>query len=493
MAVIVNLVRKGFYLDSVGLMRMSREIAGMDGVEDAALMMATPANREIMRHAGVLAAEGDMAAASDLVLAVRARDEAVAHQVLREAEALLDRPRRSNAEAAQWRPRSLRAAQAARPSLNLALISVPGEYAVAEARKALGRGLDVMIFSDNVPIGDEVELKTEARAMGRLVMGPDCGTAIIGGAPLCFANRVPRGSIGIVGASGTGTQEVSCLIARHGGGISHAIGTGGRDLKEAVGGITTLMAMDMLDRDPGTETIVLVSKPPAASVVQTVRRRVAESGKRFVICFLGSDGIDLPTNAVAASTLRDAALLALGRTVSAPRQPGHGGGSAGRIVGLFAGGTLCAEAQIILQRAGLAVASNVPVPGASATGGPGHLLLDLGDDEYTRGRPHPMIDPSVRDEPLAAALRDPANAVVLIDVVLGHGGHADPAGAVADVLKRHRGPGPVVVASVTGTDEDPQGLAGQIARLEAVGVEVQPSNADAAEAACAHLDQTHGR
>ncbi|MCB1971540.1 MAG: hypothetical protein KDG54_14160, partial [Geminicoccaceae bacterium] len=168
-------------------------------------------------------------------------------------------------------------------------------------------------------------------------------------------------------------------------------------------------------------------------------------------------------------------------------------GSAGRIVGLFAGGTLCAEAQIILQRAGLAVASNVPVPGASATGGPGHLLLDLGDDEYTRGRPHPMIDPSVRDEPLAAALRDPANAVVLIDVVLGHGGHADPAGAVADVLKRHRGPGPVVVASVTGTDEDPQGLAGQIAKLEAVGVEVQPSNADAAEAACAHLDQTHGR
>ncbi|MEZ5825411.1 MAG: acyl-CoA synthetase FdrA [Geminicoccaceae bacterium] len=489
MAVTVNLVRKGFYLDSVGLMRMSREIAALDGVEDAALMMGTPANREIMANAGVLAAEGEAAAPGDLVLAVRARDEATAHDVLAKAGELLDRPRQAGAASAEWRPKSLRAALKANPSLNLALISVPGEYAAAEARKALLRGLDAMIFSDNVGIDEEVELKTLARDLGRLVMGPDCGTAIIGGVPIAFANRVPRGSIGIVGASGTGTQEVSCLIAREGSGVSHAIGTGGRDLKEQVGGITTLAAIDLLDRDPQTETIVIVSKPPAASVVETIAKRIAQSAKRFVVCFLGAGKLDLPANAVAASTLRDAALLALGKPL--PTVHGTNGAAAakGRIEGLFAGGTLCAEAQTIFIRAGLDVSSNVPVPGAAGPDGAGHRLIDLGDDEYTRGKPHPMIDPSVRDAPLEAALRNPDNAVILLDIVLGHGGHADPAGAIVDVLERHEGRRPAVIASVTGTHDDPQGLAGQLAKLQAARVDVRASNADAAEAALDQLDQ----
>src|SRR5580704_9603583 len=97
-----------------------------------------------------------------------------------------------------------------------------------------------MIFSDNVPIAEEASLKHEARERGLMVMGPDCGTAIIGGVPLAFANAVPRGDIGIIGASGTGIQEVSTLIARAGRGVRHAIGTGGRDMHAEVGGLTTL-------------------------------------------------------------------------------------------------------------------------------------------------------------------------------------------------------------------------------------------------------------
>ena len=313
-------------------------------------------------------------------------------------------------------------------------------------------------------------------------MGPDCGTAIIGGAPLCFANEVPRGDIGIVGASGTGIQEVSCLIARGGGGISHAIGTGGHDLKAEVGAICTLMAIDALDADPATRHIVLISKPPEAAVARLVLDRVARSAKPFTICFLGAAGLALPANARAAATLRAAADASLGRAAShatAPRVRANG-----VVRGLFAGGTFCSEAQIVFAQAGLPVASNVPVPGASAlTDARGaHTMIDLGDDEFTRGRPHPMIEPAIRERPLAAALADPAVGAILLDVVLGHGAHPDPAGHLAGILAGRNGR-PLVIASVTGTDADPQPRGAQVEKLVAAGVMVADSNAEAAELA----------
>ncbi len=260
-------------------------------------------------------------------------------------------------------------------------------------------------------------------------MGPDCGTAIIGGAPLAFANVVPSGDIGIIGASGTGIQEVSCLIAQAGRGISHAIGTGGRDLKSEVGGITTLMAIDLLDADPATKHVVIVSKPPAAEVAAIVLERVGRSSKPFTICFLGDNGRAMPRNARAARTLAEAAMLAAG-AAPAEREQRTKALRKGVIRGLFAGGTLAAEAQLVALANGLAAASNAPVPGAVALGdlSKQHTMLDLGADEYTRGRPHPMIEPAVRDEPLAAALTDPSVAVILLDCVLGFGGHIDPAG-----------------------------------------------------------------
>jgi succinyl-CoA synthetase alpha subunit len=494
MSVVVNSLRRGFYLDSVALMRHSRTIASLDGVEEAALMVGTPANRQILADAGLLAEAGEAAGGNDLIIAVRAADQATAEAALSEAEQLLDQPVAAAADGAQWRPRTLRGAIQAQPEANLAMISVPGDFAAAEARKALRRGLHVLIFSDNVPLEHELALKQEARELGRLVMGPDCGTAIINGVPLAFANRVPRGDVGIIGASGTGTQEVSVLLALGGRGVSQAIGVGGRDLKEEIGGITTFMALDALDRDPDTRQVILVSKPPSATVAARLVERVAQSTKHYTLCLIGAAPLELPPNAVLVPTLKAAAEDALGAEVgagfsaSALATPLPAGRR--RVRGLFSGGTLAAEAQVVFMAAGEAVASNAPIPGVGplSTDESAHLMIDLGADEYTQGRPHPMIDPTVRDESLVEALDASNTGVVLLDVVLGFGAHQDPAGHLAQILSDRPSGGPVVVASVTGVESDPQPRSVQIATLEAAGVLVAPSNAQAVELALAHLN-----
>jgi FdrA protein len=483
MSVVLNEVRRATYFDSIVLMRISRQVAALPGVEEAGLMIGTPANKDILREAGILGSEGDKADPGDLILSLRAKDRAAAEAALAEARKLLDQPNMSAASGSDNAPRTIRTAIQAMPSANLALISVPGHFAPGEARKALALGLHVMIFSDNVPIEEEVALKREGRGRGLLVMGPDCGTAIIGGMPLAFANVVPRGDIGIIGASGTGIQEVSCLIARAGAGISHAIGTGGRDLKAEVGAIATLMAIDALDADPATKHVVLVSKPPAQAVTKLVLDRVAQSRKPFTVCFLGAEHASLPANARAAATLKEAAELAVGTAITpvATARPSAPSDRGKRVRGLFAGGSLCTEAQVVFRRAGVAVASNVPAPGALPMNGAneGHLMVDLGDDEFTRGRPHPMIEPAVRDRVLADALEDAEVGVVLLDVVLGYGGHPDPAGHLARSLAGRRR-GPLILASVTGTEADPQPRNEQVRKLAEAGVIVADSNADAA-------------
>ncbi len=490
MSVVLNEVRRATYFDSIVLMRISRQITGLPGVEEAGLILGTPANKDILRDAGILGPEGDGAEPGDLILALRAKDAAAGAAALAEAKRLLEAPREAATHAGLNAFRSFRTAMRDLPDANLALISVPGHFATAEARKALALGMNVMIFSDNVPIADEAAIKHEARDRGLFVMGPDCGTAIIGGVPLAFANVVPRGEIGIIGASGTGIQEVSCLIARAGHGVSHAIGTGGRDLKAEVGAITTLMAIDALDADARTKHIVLISKPPETSVAKLVLDRVARSEKPFTICFLGAADLALPPNARAAATLKDAADLSLGRAAKLPlaSAPAVRATRGKAVRGLFAGGTFCAEAQIVFGQRGLSVASNVPVPGARPLRGAtdGHVLIDLGDDEFTRGRPHPMIDPAVRDRPIVDALADRAVGVLLIDVVLGYGAHADPAAHLVRVLGERKD-GPLVIASVTGTDGDPQPRSVQVEKLVAAGVAVAESNAEAAEMAIAAI------
>ena len=441
---LVNRVERGRYLDSVALMRISRRIAALTGVEAAALMIGTPSNKALLREAELLAAEGEHAQPDDLLIAVRAADVQPALEL---ALRLLAEPAAPAAERLR-RARSLDAGLRLEPQSNVALVSVPGEFAAAEARKALERGLNVMVFSDNVSIEDEVALKRLAGERGLLVMGPDCGTALIGGAPLAFANAVPRGDIGIVSASGTGLQEVSSLIARLGGGVSHGIGVGGRDLDERIGALGMLAGIELLDADPATRTLVLISKPPAPRVAQKVLERLRRSAKRSVVCFLGENG----------STLTAAAEAAIGRKLDSPvpRLPKV----RGAVRGLFCGGTLAAEAALILRAAG-------------AQG----ECVDLGDDRYTRGRPHPMIEPELRNDHIAAALGDASVAMLLFDVVLGYGAHADPAGVLVRALTGARKP---AIASVTGTEQDPQGWSRQVATLRDAGVVVAPSNAHAA-------------
>jgi FdrA protein len=488
MSVIVNEVRRATYFDSMVLMRISRQIAGLPGVEEAGLFIGTPVNKDILREAGILGPDGDKAESGDLILALRARDNVAGEAALVEARRLLDQPPTSGPSSLRvGSSRTIRTAVHAMPNANLALISVPGHFAAAEARNALRCGLHVMIFSDNVPIEEEAALKREARDLGLLVMGPDCGTSIVAGLPLGFANVVRRGDIGIIGASGTGIQEVSCLIARGGGGISHAIGTGGRDLEAQIGAITTLMAIDALDADEKTEHVVLISKPPAASIAKLVVDRVAESFKSFTICFLGTQDFALPANARSAPTLKAAAEIGLGRSLSADqiiKPPPIRSDRAKLVRGLFVGGTLCAEAQIVFRQAHLSVASNVPVPGAAPLHGTrgGHVMMDLGHDEFTRGRPHPIIEPAMRDGALTEAVRDLQVGVVLLDIILGYGAHLDPAGHVAGILAG-RDDGPLVIASVVGTDGDPQPRADQIRTLAEAGVIVAASGADAAEMA----------
>lgn len=499
MSVVVNEVRRGAYLDSVALMRIAEVVRGIDGVEEAGLMLATPTNIEVMAEAGVLAEAGRGADPGDLVLAVRARTREAAEAALARARELIDQrraPAGGAAGAGALRPRTLRSAARATHEPSLALISVPGPFAAAETRKALAAGLDVLIFSDNVPIEEEIALKREAARLGRLVMGPDCGTAIIGGLPVAFANAVPRGDIGIVGASGTGIQEVSCLVTMHGRGISHAIGTGGRDLDARVGAMTMLAAIDLLDADPLTRHLVIVSKPPAPEVARRVLERIGRSARPATLCFVGGDaaGLSVPANARLVRTLAEAAAVACGKSsaevgaLAAPPVASAGRPRGPLVAGLFAGGTLAAEAQVVLMDRGLRVRSNAPVPGAAEIAGldlgGGHTLIDLGDDDYTRGRPHPMIEPAVRDQPFRMALAEPGVGVILLDVVLGFGSHASPGEHVAAVLHAARaasgGGGPMVIASVTGTEADPQRRSRQVAALEAAGVIVASSNAAAA-------------
>ena len=496
--IVANRVRRGFYLDSVALMRLSATLSGHEGVGSATLMVGIPSNLEILDEAGLLTAEGRGAGPDDLVIAVRATRRTAIDAAFEAAAEALERAAESE-EASDRRFPGLRSACEALPGANLALVSVPGPFAAHEARRALGRGLNVLLFSDHVSVEDEVELKHEAGRRGLLVMGPDCGTAIIDGVPLAFANRVRRGDIGVIAASGTGLQEFSVLVHRGGGGISHGIGVGGRDLSDEVGAASTLAALDLLESDSSTTHIAVISKPPGPRTEAALLARLAECPKPVTLCLVGRDDAEIPANVRLAPTLREAARHALGPDASGSAHNASPGplpsARPGRIVGLFSGGTLCAEGQAILRRAGVRVASNAPIPGVARVArsgpstaappapGPAHLLLDLGADEYTTGRPHPMIEPAMRAEALEEALADAEVSVVLLDVVLGTGSHPDPAAEVTRAIASAPAPRPAVVASVCGTDLDPQNASAQRRTLERAGVFVAESNADAVEAA----------
>jgi succinyl-CoA synthetase alpha subunit len=514
------LVRPDTYRDSVVLMRVAAELERLPGVARAALMMATPANRGLLAEAGLLDGDAVAAGPGDLVIAVAAADARVAGDALASAARLLDRVAAAPASTAETftAPRTI-AEAAALGGANLAMISTPGAYATAEALKALKRGLSVFLFSDNVPIEDEIELKRLAVGKRLLMMGPDCGTAIVDGIPLGFANAVRRGRIGLAGASGTGLQQVSCLVDRLGEGVSQVIGVGSRDLDERVGGLMMRGAIERLAADPATAVIVLVSKPPAAAVGRDVLDLARASGKPVVVSFVGAAPAPIEAaGAFPAATLADAARLAValarGEPTAGPppavrhpllagtlARPGRLAASQRHVRGLYSGGTLCQEAKLILAVRDAAPAGHTVIDRnhtvidrghtvidrGHTVIDRGHTVIDLGDDAFTVGRPHPMIDFRLRNEHIAAAAADPTTAVILLDVVLGYGAHPNPAGALLPAIDgaRGRSGGRAVafVASVCGTAGDPQNLARQEAALSAAGVILAPSNAEAARLA----------
>ena len=463
-------VRRGTYHDSVTLMRVSRQVGEVAGVSGAMAAMATEPNLEMFARMGFEPPAG--AGPSDLVVAIRADGD----EALRAARDTLEELLRSSREqragnggaavaGAAPPARTTGAAARRRPDAGIALISVPGPHVLPEAMDALDAGLNVMIFSDNVPLEQEIALKDTAARRGLIVMGPDCGTALVGGAGLGFANAVRPGPVGLVAASGTGAQQLMCLLDAAGVGVGHALGVGGRDLSEEVSGRSALAALAALDADPGTELIVLVSKPPAPRVAGLVREAARRLDTPVVFAFPGPED-DLTRAAERALTL-------LGRSVPpwprwAPSRPVPER-VAGGLRGLFSGGTLRDESAAIVTAAGGDPAAH------------GHELVDFGDDAYTRGRAHPMIDPALRLEALARHAADPGCGVLLLDVVLGYGADPDPAAslapAIAAALKGRDDLAAVV--SLCGTPADPQGRDGQAEALSAAGAAVFASNAEA--------------
>ncbi len=515
-----TIIKSGEYYDSVTLLQVAQGLMEGASVVDAAVVMGTPANKGVLREADLLTPEAEAASADDLVIAVRAIDVASARAALDEAEALL-RSSRASASQEGGREVAVRTLGAAVERLggaaNLALVSVAGRYAAGIAREALDRGLHVFLFSDNVSLEDEVALKQRAREQGLLVMGPDAGTAIINNVALGFANVVPAGPVGVVAASGTGLQAVTAYLAQQGVGITQAIGVGGRDLRPEVGGIMALEGLAALQADPATEVILLLSKPPASDVATKVLAQVRASEKPTVVLFLGGDAEAVErAGALPAADMEEAAILAgavaLGKAPAAvlARFREQQAGLAERAVslrerlapgqryvrGLFSGGTFCYESQLILQSMGIEARSNAPVVQhlglADSNQSEGHVVIDLGEDEFTVGRLHPMLDPTLRNRRIVQEAKDPETAVILLDVVIGHGAHPDPAGeavkaiAEAQSVAQAAGRELIFVASVCGTEADPQGLSVQEVKLEAAGVEVLPTNA-AATRLTAHI------
>lgn len=522
--VIRALLKRNTYYDSIALMSVAQAAKDLPGVEDTGAVMATEVNLELLLNANLmpttfLAEQQTPAGPEDLLIVVRAIDEASAAAALAAAEDRLasrgDRGAQSSGEALP--ARSLELALKRDEAANLAVISVAGEHAWLEAEQALRHGLHVFLFSDNVPVEQEQRLKALAVNKGLLLMGPDCGTAIINGVGLGFSNVVPRGSIGIVGASGTGMQQLICLIAAAGMGVSQAIGTGGRDLSEAIGGVMMRSGLELLANDEQTEVIVLVSKPPAERVASEILA-AAQITKPVVVVFLGAAPerfASVAGKAHLTKTLTEGAELAVSLAGGdRTRVPGKDAldkydlaaerakQEIARVVSkapqrfiraLYSGGTLCDEAMLLLSEQVGAVASNIPLRAewALAAGETfrGHTALDLGSDEFTRGRPHPMIDPTLRLQYLTSAAEDPETAVILMDIVLGFCAQPNPAAVYAPAIVQAREKAkdaerelPVVI-SLCGTEGDPQRLSMQRTALEAAGALVYESNEVAARAA----------
>ena len=506
--VLKSYISKNTFRDSVYLMRLSNTVRGFDGVIEAEVIIGTDHNKKFLQSGGLWSEEVEKeAGANDLIIAVKAEDEEKADKAIQGALDELNKSVERENLLGEFVPRTFETALKNMPGANMVLISIPGRYVEREANQILDAGLNLMIFSDNVSLDTEVALKKKAREKGLLVMGPDCGTAIINGVPLAFANEVKRGKIGIVAAAGTGLQEVSTLINNLGEGISQGIGTGGRDVKKEVGGITMLQGLEALLGDEDTEVVVIVSKPPDPEVTEKVLALAKNSKKPVVVNFLGAEHDEVEAaGCIPAPTLKAAAELAVKLvrgedTGDFAAEPSVDSGLVSKVKeaftegqkylrALYSGGTLAYETIILLENKADRINTNLSYAGAEKLEdvykSKGHTIIDFGEDEFTQGRLHPMIDPALRNSRIVEEAKNAETAVIMLDLVLGYNAHPDPAGSALEAIREAKeiaekaGRKICFVTTVCGTDEDYQKRNEQAAKLEDEGVLVFPSNADAA-------------
>jgi len=502
-------IEKNAYHDSVTLMSLSGKVLQQEGVVDAVVSMATKMNKDLLANVGMMTNEAQSASENDLIIAIKTEDEDTLNSIVEYVDKQLNSKKLASGKKGNEAVKTLNGAIHALPDANLAVISVPGEFAAREARKALNKGLNVMLFSDNVSIEDERELKELGAKNNLLVMGPDCGTAMINQKGLCFANEVEKGGVGLVAASGTGLQEVAVQIDRLGYGITQAIGTGGRDLHEKIGGIMMLEGLKLLDKDDNTKVITLISKPPAKAVQDKILEKVKEISKPVVICFLDGDKeVVEESGALFASTLIEGArqsIRALDKSATfnteldkdskewIKQESAKLSDSQNYVKGLFCGGTLTAEALSVLRENLEEVKSNVAKRKEEKLNdsslSDSHILLDMGDDEFTKGKPHPMIEPNLRNERILKEAENPNTAVLLLDFEIGYGAHEDPVGESLQTLIQAQRMAKdnnrylPIVAYVCGTSKDKQGLKEQENKLRDIGVFIADSNEMASKVA----------
>jgi FdrA protein len=505
---IFSAVKKNYYQDSMKLMQISYKLETLAGIKKASAIMATEVNLRMLKDTGLIHEAPGSVNANDLIVAIEAESEKVAKEAMEKLDVLLSPPKAGVTAKVEYN--NLDSAYGALSQANLVIVSLPGQYAKLEVAKAIERGLHTFLFSDNLTVGEEIELKERARERGLLMMGPGCGTAIINGIGLGFANVVRRGPIGVVAAAGTGMQEVISLIHNWGSGISHAIGLGGRDLSEKVGGIMAVEAIKMLENDESTDVLMLVSKPPSEKIAKKVLGVIRKGTKPTVVCFLGKKLQKEKDSSIHyCSTLEEAALEAIKLVNGNGEHPGaiyHKSlkkqveklikvlaPTQRYLRGLFSGGTLCYEAQHVLTPILGKVHSNAPLDKENkledSNRSKGHTCVDLGEEEFTLGRPHPMIDATLRRERIVKEASNPNTSVILFDVVLGYVASPDPSGDLIPAIKeakkiaRSKGRSLAFVAHVCGTEKDPQDLNSQEEKLKEAGVLVLPTNALASRVA----------
>lgn len=497
MGVVKYHIKKNTYYDSVTLMIISKEVKKIRGVHEALVGMGTDLNKELASNLGISSEEIENIGVNDFFVSILGAENVDINNIMDNVNKLLTEKKKSSSS--NYQPATLRTAIKEEKDSNLVIVSVPGEYAYEESKKALENNLHVMLFSDNVTLEEESKLKDLAVEKGLLMMGPDCGTAIINNIPLAFANVIRKGNIGVVGASGTGTQEVTVTIHRLGEGVSQVIGTGGRDLSLEIGGKMMLQGIEALISDDETKVIVLISKPPEGKVAEKILSSIENSPKPVVICFLGGDKeLIKKYNAYPALSLEDAGRKAVallrgdevedfdGFDISDEEikniiksETAKMDGSQKNIQGLYTGGTLAYESEIYFDNA--------------------HEFIDFGDDKFTKGRPHPMIDPSIRSEYLSKDSHLENVAIVLMDFVIGYGAHEDPVGEMIPAIEKakrimeSKEKYLSIIASICGTEEDPQDLVKSKERLADAGVIVMNSNIQAAKLANLILDHIENR